>query len=131
MTCVFCDIASGINTEHEILWQDDRHIAFLDKYPVAEGHVLVIPRKHVDYVFDMEDTDYEDLMRAAKHIAQPLRTATNKERIMLVYEGFSVPHVHAHLIPNSSDTDRITFNRIPNETFNTSSIAEKLRPHFV
>lgn len=131
MSCVFCDIVSGVNKDHEVVWEDALHIAFLDRYPVAEGHTLVIPKKHIDYVFDMDGEDYHALMDAMRTIAVPLKAATGKERILAVYEGFSIPHVHAHLVPNSNDNDRVTFNKVPGDSIDLSAVAMRLRPHFL
>lgn len=131
MSCVFCDIVSGENTEHEIIWRDDAHVAFLDRSPVAIGHVLVIPAKHVDYVFDMESEDYLALMKAVRTVAGPLKRASGKARVMLVLEGFSVPHVHAHLVPNSNDEDRIKFNHSGMDNVDLAAVARQLRPHLV
>ena len=131
MTCVFCSIADGTDTEHSIIWSDETHVAFLDRYPVAEGHVLVIPRAHIDYVFDMEHDAYLALMEAVKKVAGPLQSAMRKERIVTVLEGFSVPHVHAHLVPNSNDDDRVRFVKPSVPEFDLPAIAERLRPLYL
>jgi histidine triad (HIT) family protein len=100
--CVFCGIIAHNDPHHEILWQDEAHIAFLTIRPLHEGHLLVVPKEHAPYVFDLEEQAYEQLMKAVRTVAAILKRATGKEHIVLEFEGFGVNHVHAHLIP----TDR-------------------------
>lgn len=95
--CVFCKIAKE-GSNHKI-WEDDKHIAFLDMSPIRPGHTLVIPKKHADYIFDMSDKDYSDLMLASKRVAELLKKKLNPKRVGMLIEGFGVDHVHIHLIP--------------------------------
>lgn len=96
--CVFCKIAKGEITP-KIIWENDSYIAFLDQNPVQKGHTLVIPRKHTDYIFDLADTEYEELLSHVKEIAHILKEKLNPKRVGMVVEGFGVAHVHVHLIP--------------------------------
>jgi len=96
--CVFCQIVKGEIPARKV-YEDDNFLAFLDQKPIAEGHTLLIPKKHHDYLFDADDEDYLLIMKLAKKLSEPIRKAFKAKRIGLVVEGFGVPHVHLHLIP--------------------------------
>ncbi len=98
MDCIFCKIINDEIPAHKV-WEDDKHLAFLDANPLNPGHTLVIPKKHEEYVFDLSDEDYSELFLKAKRLAVPLKKATGAKKIGLVVEGFGVPHAHVHLIP--------------------------------
>jgi histidine triad (HIT) family protein len=98
MSCAFCKIVQGESPAH-VVWQDDLFLAFLDVEPINPGHLLLIPRQHVDYVFDLDDPLYGPLFARAKELADPLRRATGCGRVGVVVEGYGVPHVHIHLVP--------------------------------
>lgn len=98
MDCLFCKIIAGEIPCHEV-WEDESHLAFLDVHPIREGHVLVIPKKHAPYLFDLDDAAYGDLMRAAKTVATALKAAMGVPRVGVAVEGFAVDHVHVHLAP--------------------------------
>lgn len=82
-----------------IVWEDEKHIAFLDIKPVNPGHVLLVPKKAVGDFLDMSDQEYLNLFLAAKKFAKRLREATAAKRIGIIVEGFGVDHVHIHLVP--------------------------------
>ena len=82
-----------------IIWENDQHIAFLDIKPIQPGHVLIVPKKAVANILDMDDKEYSDLFLQAKKLALSLRTATGAKRIGYIVEGFGVEHVHIHLVP--------------------------------
>jgi histidine triad (HIT) family protein len=98
MSCVFCKIAHGEAPAH-VVWQDDLFLAFLDVRPINPGHLLLIPRRHVDYLFDLDDSLYGPLFARAKELADPLRRATGCGRVGIAIEGYGVPHAHIHLVP--------------------------------
>lgn len=104
--CKFCSIR-----DHEIpafiLWEDEDLLAFLDANPFNPGHTLLVTKKHVDDVFKLDDDLYTALFRAVRQLSRPLRLATNAKRIGIAVEGFTVPHVHVHLVPvnNPSELD--------------------------
>jgi histidine triad (HIT) family protein len=85
--------------------EDDNYLAFLDVYPLKRGHTLVIPKKEVDYIFDLEDPDYEGLMKFSKKVAAAIKKAVPCNRISMQVIGLEVPHAHVHLIPISSMND--------------------------
>lgn len=88
-----------------IIWESDTHIAFLDMNPIQEGHTLVIPKKQIDYIFDMDSDDYINLMLAAKEVAKILKEKLKCKRVCVMVEGYAVPHAHIHLIPTNSEND--------------------------
>lgn len=88
-----------------IIWESDTHIAFLDMNPLQEGHTLVIPKKQIDYIFDMESDDYTNLMLAAKEVANILKEKLRCTRVCVTVEGYAVPHAHIHLIPTNNEND--------------------------
>lgn len=85
------------------VWEDEEHLAFLDIMPIQKGHTLLIPKKSTDYIFDMTDDDYKNLMIAAKKVATILKKATGAFKIGMIVEGLEVPHVHIKLIPIDED----------------------------
>ena len=82
-----------------IVAEDDNNIAFLDIAPLAKGHVLVVPKKQVDYIFDLEDNDLVSLHLFSKKIAQAIKKTIDCERIGTAVIGLEVPHTHIHLVP--------------------------------
>ena len=83
-----------------IIWEDDELIVFLPHANfMNKGHLLIVPKVQVDYVFDLEDELYHKLWSVAKVLAEPLKKITNAKRIGIGVEGFAVPHVHIHLTP--------------------------------
>jgi histidine triad (HIT) family protein len=126
--CIFCDIIEGKSPSHKI-WENDDFFAFLTIRPVNEGHTLLIPKKHVDYVFDMEETLYAKIFKAAKELSKPLKEAFAAPRIGLVIEGFYIPHVHLHLVPvyNMAELDPNRGKRM--DFGDLLPIAEKIRKY--
>ena len=85
--------------------EDDSHYAFLDINPMARGHVLVIPRREVDYLFDLSADEYAALMEFARKTALRIKTAIPCQRVGVAVIGMEVPHAHIHLIPINSESD--------------------------
>lgn len=104
MATIFSRIAAGEIPSYKVA-EDERHFAFLDINPVNEGHVLVIPRKETDYIFDLSDEDYEALMLFAKRVAKALKKALPCAKVGVSVIGLDVPHVHVHLVPMNSGAD--------------------------
>jgi len=89
-----------------IVAEDDKHVAFLDIFPVAKGHVLAVPKKEVDKLFDMDEADYLDLMRFSRRVAKALeKVFPEANRIGMAVIGLEVPHVHVHLVPINRMSD--------------------------
>ncbi|GAB4285380.1 MAG: HIT domain-containing protein [Candidatus Dojkabacteria bacterium] len=88
----------------KIIWQDDDCIAFLDINPLNEGHTLVTPKENWgDYIFDLDDDKYQKLMDATKEVAELLKQKLKCEKVIILVEGFEVPHVHIKLVPSNGD----------------------------
>ena len=104
--CIFCQIIQGVAPAHRV-WESEDFLAFLTRSPCNPGHTLLIPKTHVDYVFDLDEPLYSNIFRAAKQLSEPIKRATDANRIGVAIEGLSVPHVHLHLVPlyNVSDLD--------------------------
>ena len=89
-----------------IVAEDDKHIAFLDIFPNAKGHTLVVPKEEVDKIFDLSEQAYLDLMQFARKVAKAQeKVFTDAKRIGMAVVGLEVPHVHVHLIPLNEMSD--------------------------
>lgn len=88
-----------------IVAEDDQYIAFLDINPLVHGHVLVIPKKEVDYIFDLDDETLSGLTRFAKKVAIALKKVVSCKRIGVAVIGLEVPHTHIHLVPMNTMGD--------------------------
>ncbi|WP_159474363.1 HIT family protein [Dyadobacter sp. 3J3] len=106
MATIFSRIISGEIPSHKIA-ENDEFLAFLDAFPVVKGHTLVIPKKEVDYIFDLDDDTYTRLFLFAKSIVPALEKTVPCLRIGVSVIGLEVPHAHIHLLPLNSmaDTD--------------------------
>jgi len=93
-----------------IIAEDDRFIAFLDVMPLVEGHTLVVPKREVDYIFDLDSTTLADMMVFAQQVALALKKTISCKRIGVAVIGLEVPHAHVHLVPMNSMGD-INFMR--------------------
>ena len=109
MASIFSKIARGEIPSYRVA-EDDRYYAFLDINPVAEGHVLVIPREETDYLFDLSDDELGGIMIFAKKVAKALKKAIPCKRVGVAVIGLDVPHAHIHLIPLQGAHD-IDFSR--------------------
>jgi len=109
MTTIFSKIVKNEIPSYRIA-EDDRFYAFLDINPLAKGHTLVIPKKEVDYLFDMEDDLLAGMNVFAKKIAKAIEKVITCKRIGVAVLGLEVPHAHIHLIPINSESD-ISFSR--------------------
>lgn len=98
MGSIFTKIINGEIPSFKIA-EDDKHIAFLDINPVAEGHTLVVPKVEVDYIFDLEDEVLVGLTTFAKKVARAIDESLGPIRTGVIVEGMEVPHAHIHLVP--------------------------------
>lgn len=98
MSSIFSKIIAGEIPCYKIA-EDEHHFAFLDIFPVAKGHTLVVPKKETDYFFDIEDSDMSSLMLFAKKVAAAVEKSIPCERIGMTVLGLEVPHAHIHLVP--------------------------------
>lgn len=111
MQDIFNKIVSREIPAH-IIWEDDDHLAFLDIKPIQKGHVLVIPKKQTDYIFDMNDQDLSNLTLASKKVATLIKDKIGCNRVCVIVEGYAVPHTHIHLIPTNTEDDLKKENRL-------------------
>ena len=91
--------------------EDENFLAFLDIFPVAKGHTLVIPKKEVDYLFDLDDETYLGLQLFAKKVARGIQKAIPCKRVGVMVLGLDVPHAHIHLVPLQSEADLLNFTK--------------------
>lgn len=96
--CVFCRIIDGQIPSY-MVFEDNKHAAFLDINPCTKGHTVVIPKKHEDYLFNMTPDELAEFFKFAQKIAKGLDKALKPVRTCVVVEGFAVPHAHIHLHP--------------------------------
>lgn len=100
----FSKIAAGEIPSYKCA-EDEKFYAFLDINPVRKAHTLVIPRKEVDYIFDMEDADLAEFQLFAKKVACAIRAAFPCKKVAQIVLGLEVPHAHIHLIPIDNEAD--------------------------
>lgn len=104
MSSIFTRIASGEIPSYKVA-SDDKHYAFLDINPIKPGHVLVIPRREVDYIFDLQPDELAELFKFAQKVADGLKKAFPCKKIGMAVIGLDVPHAHIHLVPLDGEGD--------------------------
>ena len=109
MATIFSKIVAGEIPAYKVA-EDDNFLAFLDINPLVMGHVLVIPKKEVDYIFDLDEETYTGLQLFARKVALGLKKAISCKRIGVAVIGLEVPHVHIHLVPMNT-MDDLNFTR--------------------
>jgi histidine triad (HIT) family protein len=109
MPSIFSKIVSGDIPAYKIA-EDEHHLAFLDIFPLAKGHVLVVPKKEIDYLFDITSDEYLELWKFAQKVAKGMDKVITCERIGVAVIGLEVPHAHIHLVPLNNVSD-INFER--------------------
>jgi histidine triad (HIT) family protein len=125
-TCIFCGIIKGVEPAHRV-WESEEFLAFLTRRPCNPGHTLLIPNTHVDYVFDLEEPLYSSIFRAAKQLSEPIKQATDAKRVGIAIEGFSVPHVHLHLVPLYSLSELDPHRHIEQTQQELTEVAGRIR----
>lgn len=106
---IFSKIAAGEIPSYKCA-ESEHFYAFLDINPVAKGHTLVIPRREVDYIFDMDDDELAEFQKFAKRVAVAIKKAFPCRKVAQVVLGLEVPHAHIHLIPMNTEGD-VDFRR--------------------
>lgn len=104
MSSIFSKIVNGEIPAYKIA-EDENFLAFLDVMPLVKGHVLVIPKKEVDLIFDLESEAYKNLWSFAQKVAKKLKKAIPCVRVGVAVVGLEVPHAHIHLVPLNSVAD--------------------------
>jgi len=104
MASIFTKIVKGEIPSYKIA-EDDRFYAFLDIHPLAKGHTLVIPKKEIDYIFDLDDDLLAGINIFAKKVAMAIDKSVDCKRVGITVIGLEVPHAHIHLIPINDIND--------------------------
>ncbi len=134
MNCLFCDILDGKKDGH-FLYEDDSHVAFLDRYPIDVGHSLVIPRKHHEKITDMTTKDVGTIFALVPKIAKAILEATSADAFSIGQNNGRaakqiVPHVHIHIIPRYNAKGTVWTKRQIISEDELSELAKKIRSFF-
>jgi histidine triad (HIT) family protein len=109
MATIFSRIVAGEIPCYKVA-ENDKFFAFLDIAPLAKGHTLVIPKREVDYFYDLEDEELQEMILFAKTIAKKIKATTGCIKVATVVLGLEVPHAHIHLVPMNTEND-VDFKR--------------------
>ena len=126
MATIFSKIVAGEIPSYKVA-EDDKFYAFLDINPVVKGHTLVVPKKEVDYIYDLSDEELAAMHVFAKHVALAIQKAFPCRKVGEAVIGLEVPHAHIHLIPIQNESDMLFSNpklKLSDEEF--KSIAERI-----
>ena len=135
MSCIFCDILSGKRDGH-ILYEDDSHISFLDKYPIDVGHSLVVPKQHHEKITDMTPEDVGNAFSIVPKIAKAVLDATGADAFSLGQNNGRaakqiIPHVHIHIIPRYNSKGTVWTKRQISSDDELSELAKKIRSFLI
>lgn len=130
MASLFTRIIQGEIPCHKVA-EDDQHIAFLDIQPVAMGHVLVVPKVEIDYIFDLPQPSYSELWNFAGNVAKALKVAVPCRKVGVTVIGLEVPHTHIHLVPMQTMED-MNFSRpkLQPSAVELAAVAQKIAEAF-
>lgn len=129
MASVFTRIING-EIPCYMVAEDDRYIAFLDVRPLKAGHTLVVPRREVDYIFDLDEDTLAGMMIFARKVAKAMKEVIECNRIGIAVIGLEVPHAHIHLIPISREGDMLFTNpRVSLTPQENEALARKIAEH--
>ena len=130
MAGLFAKIAAGEIPSYKCAG-DDRFYAFLDINPLVKGHTLVIPRREVDYIFDLTDEELAAMTVFAKRVAAAIKEAFPCRKVGMAVLGLEVPHAHIHLMPMNSEKDMLFSNpKLKVDSEEMEAIAAKIRSNF-
>lgn len=133
LSCIFCDIISKKREGH-FIYEDEDHVAFLDKYPIDKGHSLVVPKKHHEKITDMDPQSVGNLFSQIPKIVRAIMAATNADAFSLAQNNGRaakqiIPHVHVHIIPRYSEVGAIWTKRTIPSPDELDELAQKIRLH--
>lgn len=129
MASIFTKIVNEDIPSYKI-YEDENFYSFLDINPLQKGHLLIIPKEEIDYLFDIDDNVLAKMMLVSKKIAQALKKVIPCERIGVMVLGMEVPHAHIHLIPINKESDMdISNTRLKFTKEEFEKIAEDIRLH--
>lgn len=126
---IFTRIIRGELPSHKV-WEDADFFAFLDINPIQRGHMLLVPKKEVDSIWDLDEATYAALWSRVRKLAPPLCKAIGAVRTGIVVEGLAVPHVHVHLIPINKTADIDPHHQKKATPEELAPIAETIRKAF-
>lgn len=127
MASIFSKIISGEIPSYKIK-ENEKFLAFLDVFPLVHGHVLVVPKKETDYIFDIDDAELGEMMVFAKSVAKAIKKAVPCKRIGVTVIGLEVPHAHIHLVPmNTANDVNFTQVKIKPTAEELQQMAEKIK----
>jgi len=130
MPSIFSKIVAGEIPSYKIA-EDEKFFAFLDINPMAKGHTLVIPKKEIDYIFDLDDNLLQDMIVFSKKVAKAIEKAVPCKRVGVMVIGMEVPHAHIHLIPINKESDMLLSNpRIKLEQADFEEIVKSIKENF-
>jgi histidine triad (HIT) family protein len=109
MASIFTKIINGEIPSYKIA-EDENYYAFLDINPLAKGHTLVVPKKEVNYIFDLDDQTYKGLFVFTKRVSFAIKNSVDCIRLGMVVYGLDVPHAHIHLIPIKGTGNELSFS---------------------
>jgi len=135
MSCIFCDILSGMRVGH-FFYEDDYHVAFLDKYPIDVGHSLVVPKEHHERITDMNPQAVGNLFSIVPKIANGILNATGADAFSLGQNNGKaakqiIPHVHIHIIPRYNHKGTIWTKRSISSDDEQLELAKKIKKSIV
>ena len=125
MASIFTRIVRGEIPSHKV-HEDPDHLAFLDINPAQVGHTLVIPKREVDCLFDLEPDEYRALWDFVRVVERGVRQVTACQRVVVMVVGYEVPHAHIHLIPTDQLTDVPFPARVPQSAAELAETAAKI-----
>ncbi|MDD3737450.1 MAG: HIT family protein [Bacteroidales bacterium] len=129
MASIFTRIINGEIPCYKVA-EDDRFIAFLDVRPLKPGHTLIVPKKEVDYIFDLDEGTLSDMMIFARKVARAMKEVIECNRIGVAVLGLEVPHAHIHLIPINREGDMLFTNpRVSPSPEENTALAEEIGRH--
>lgn len=109
MSSIFSKIIEGEIPSYKVA-EDENNYAFLDINPLAAGHTLVVPKKEVDYLFNLDEKSYDDLFQFVRKVSAAVEKVVPCKRLGVVVYGLDVPHAHVHLIPLQGKGNEINFS---------------------
>jgi len=102
--CIFCKIISGDIPSYKV-YEDENVIAFLDIFPIRPGHMLVVPKVHVDEFQNLDDTIYQEVMMQVRNLARKIKDVYKPAKVGIMVMGWDVPHAHIHVLPMEESGD--------------------------
>ena len=127
MSSIFSKIINGDIPCYKIA-ENEQFLAFLDVFPLVKGHVLVVPKQEIDYIFDLPDQLLSDMFIFAKKLAPAIEKAVPCKRIGLTVIGLEVPHAHLHMVPmNTANDVNFTQPKIKVEASEMEEISERIK----